>query len=113
MILEALSQELQAPENQGRTPERVMYDWLVGILLEPPAPTDHVGRVLHTEIQLIDAGVECMDMLTTEPGQFSFEGRSESGNRLLVSLFNFCRSFDNWQFSRWLHNVHASDFYVT
>lgn len=99
MILEAFSQELQADKNRGRAPERVLFDWLVGHLLVPAHPHDHVSRVIQTEIALLDVD-----------GRLGFEGRSASGHTLLQSLFNYCRSYEQWQFSRWLHHMRASDF---
>lgn len=99
MIIEAFSTILQDPDNRDRIPERVLYDWLAETLLVPPAPLDHVAQVLHTEVELFD-----------HEGGYSFEGRSESGNRLLVALFNYCRSYDQWQFSRFVHHINASDF---
>lgn len=101
MIIEAFSIVLQRPENRDRIPERVLYDWLVQILLVPPSPEDHVAKILHTEVELLN-----------HEGGYNFEGRSESGNRLLVALFNYCRSYDQWQFSRFVHHINASDFTV-
>lgn len=99
MILEAFSAYLQKQEHQERSPERHLYDWLARILLLPPAPDDMVGRVIHAEIELIDCN-----------GYRGFEGKSTTGHQLLKSLVAYCRSYDHWQFSRWIHEVRASDF---
>lgn len=114
---------LQQPQSRGRSPEAVLHDWLSGILLEPAAPYDHVANVIHTEIQIVEDDVEGMDALDIEPmdfqpvtsppieqGLFVFMPKSTSGERLLNSLVQFCKSYEHWQFSRWLHHVNASDF---
>ena len=91
MILEAFSRVLQAPENRHRAPEQVLNCWLAEMLLLPPAPNDQVARVLHAEIAMCRWSE-----------RITFEGRSRSGKTLLRSLYSYCRSYDNWQFSRWL-----------
>ena len=123
VILEAFSRVLKSPESQGRMPEAVLYDWLSTILLEPAAPQDHVAQIIHTEISLLDEDTieeivedpQAMELLTQLNGPFShglfaFVPKSGSGERLLNALISFCRSYDQWQFSRWLHHVNASDF---
>lgn len=99
MILTAFSKHLKAKANLEKPPERVLYTWLAGILLQPPAPGDTIARILHTEIEIIDC-----------EGHLGFEGKTDTGHQLLKSLYEFCRSYDHWQFSRWLHEVQASDF---
>lgn len=99
MILEAFSTELKAQPNQSRTPERVLFEWLCRMLLVPPAPDDHIGKILHTEIAMIDCN-----------GLPAFEGRTDTGRVLLESLYKYCRSYDHWKFSHWLHQLNASDF---
>lgn len=99
MILEAFSEELKACANHGRVPEHVLFEWLSRYLQTPPAPDDMVGRILHTEIAMVDCN-----------GLLAFEGKSNTGNILLESLYKYCRSYDHWKFSQWLHRLNASDF---
>lgn len=99
MILEAFSTYLKQKQNQELSPERILFEWLNRILVLPPAPDDMVGRVIHAEIEMINCN-----------GHFGFEGKSETGRQLLKSLILYCRSYDHWQFSRWIHEVRASDF---
>lgn len=99
MILEAFSIELKRPENQGGVPERVLFDWLVRYLLVPPGPDDHIAHILHHELLLHDYH-----------GHVGIEARTDTGHQLLRSLYTYCRSYDHWQFSRWLHQRRASDF---
>ncbi len=99
MILEAFSTHLKTNTIPDKPPERILMEWLTSILLFPPAPGDQVGRVIHTEIAMSECN-----------GQFLFEGTSKTGRELLRSLTLYCRSYDHWQFSRWVHEVRASDF---
>lgn len=99
MILEAFSSHLKANHKQGHPPERVLMEWLTGILLLPPAPNDQIGKIIHTELALIETN-----------GHQVFEGKSDTGCELLKSLTQYCRSYDHWQFSRWVHEIRASDF---
>ena len=99
LILEAFSAYLQLEQNRDISPEQALMAWLTRILLMPPAPNDMVGRVIHAEIRML----EC-------EGRTLFEGKSNTGRQLLKSLIQFCRSFDHWQFTRWVHELRASDF---
>lgn len=99
MILEAFSDHMKKHYRQGCPPEKILLEWLTGILLMPPSPEDQVARVLHAEIDLLE-----------HRGHRYFEGKSSTGHSLLKSLTQYCRSYDHWQFSRWVHDVQASDF---
>jgi hypothetical protein len=115
VILEAFSQVLQQRfGHTSRSPEHILHNWLYGILKQaepkPPypdgktAPDDevlqvHIARVLHQELSLSEIH-----------GQIWFEAKTPSGQMLLESLYEYCKSFENWQFRRWLHEVQASDF---
>jgi hypothetical protein len=99
LILKTFSQHLKLKANRQKAPEKVLYEWLAAQLLQPPAPDDTIGRIIHTEIALIDCD-----------GHLGFEGKTNTGRQLLNSLYQFCRSYDHWQFSRWIHEVRASDF---
>lgn len=99
MILEAFSAYLQLEKNGSLPPEQALMSWLTRILLLPPAPNDMVGRVIHAEIRMLDCD-----------GRTLFEGKSHTGRQLLKSLIHYCRSFDHWQFTRWVHELRASDF---
>ena len=104
MILEAFSKHLQSEENRDLAPERVLYQWLFLMLCLPPDPNDQVSKVIHTEIEMIWHGDDDNETYVT------FEGRSSTGKQLLKSLVDYCRSYDHWQFTKWLHHVQASDF---
>jgi hypothetical protein len=99
LILTAFSKHLQARANAQKAPEKVLYEWLAAYLLQPPAANDTIARIIHTELAMIDCN-----------GHVGFEGRTDTGSQLLQSLYQFCRSYDHWQFTRWVHDVQASDF---
>ncbi len=101
MILEAFSQVLQLPENRDRAPEDVLDEWLWEILSAQPETNDMVGASIHAEI-----------MPTFWNGDLAFQGRSMSGRRLLKSLQSYCKSYEHWQFAKWIHHIKASDFCV-
>ncbi len=107
MILEAFSKYLQNEENLNRAPERVLFKWLFHLLSLPAEPGDHISQVIHTEIEMV-----YHDDSETE-GYITFEGKSETGVQLLKTLLGYCRSYEHWQFSKWLHHVQASDFNTT
>jgi hypothetical protein len=99
LILEAFSDYLRQSHQPPGSPEKVLLAWLKEILSLPPAPDDMVGRVIHAEI--------AMEHLH---GRLLFEGKSRTGRQLLKSLLCYCRSYDHWQFTRWVHELRASDF---
>lgn len=77
----------------------ILYEWLYKHLSIPCQEQDPVSRILHTEVVMVHFDEA-----------YYFEPASPSGEVLLESLEAYCESYDNWQFSRWLHNVKASDF---
>jgi hypothetical protein len=88
----------------GKKPLDVLHYWLFNILYHPLTESSSpVYRVIHTEISFT----------TEDDGTLTFLGNSRSGWRLLNSLVDYCRSYDDWQFRRWLHHLQASDFSAT
>ncbi len=104
MILHAFSQYLHAKKRSGKSPEKLLFSWLTAQLSFPPVreneTDDKVSKILHTEIAMTDIN-----------GHVAFEGKTDTGIMLLNSLYQFCRSYDHWQFSKWLHEINASDFH--
>jgi hypothetical protein len=41
---------------------------------------------------------------------YTFKGTSSSGKRLLKSLYEYCQSYDQQKWSRFVHKLKASDF---
>jgi hypothetical protein len=108
LILEAFSDTLnECYRRNEQSAEAVLQEWLLGYLRAPVDSSDHVSRVLHTEIGYLDPNLPSESQTTSMQGFF---GKSTSGQILLESLFEYCKSYENWQFSRWLHHLRASDF---
>lgn len=118
MILEAFSEVLhECYRRNEQSAEAVLQDWILGYLRAPLDPTDQVSRVLHTEIGYLDPALsvesppeESQHYPEQNAPYQGFFGKSYSGQILLESLFEYCKSYENWQFSRWLHHLRASDF---
>jgi hypothetical protein len=105
MILHAFSKKLREDFCQDFPAEVILYEWLADILSRPPLAGDHVAQVIHTEVAMAEP------IRRTDPLEaHHFEGRSQSGRKLLEALLSYCKSYERWQFSRWLHHLRASDF---
>jgi len=63
-------------------------------------PENNVDKILHAEIVC----------LKNKRGMFLLLGRSDSGRKLLESLYEYALSYDNHKFSKWVHKLKASDF---
>lgn len=97
MIIKAFSEYLKNDRSEEQ-PVVLLHVWLKEILSKEPS--NNIETVIHTEI----------DIFTDSNGLISFKGKSKSGEILLKSLHNFALSFDQYKFSKWLHNIKASDF---
>lgn len=99
MILTAFSHVLQRDWHRyGRSAKAVLHAWLLATLTEAH-PQDNVGRVIHAELKLLYLN-----------GRTAFAPRHASGQILLHSLFNYCESYEQWQFRRWLHEAQPQTF---
>ena len=96
MIIKAFAQALQQQNNAE--PCVFLQDWLKEILNKPPS--NHVENVVHTEFFL----------QTTNEGITIVSSNSKTGRELLQALYNFCLSYENFLFARWLHKKNAGDF---
>ncbi len=97
MIIKAFSDYLR--EFKSDIPAVVLLSrWLKEKLSREPE--SNIDMVIHTEIVY----------LRNKTGLFMFVGRSNTGRILLESLYNFALSYEQQNFSRWLHNLKASDF---
>ncbi|MFM7389153.1 MAG: hypothetical protein ACKO34_00845 [Vampirovibrionales bacterium] len=101
MILEAFAEVLhQQYHSQHRPAVTVLQAWLQGYLQHPSSgAVDHIHRVIVTEIQQVSTEPWCV-----------FAGKSPSGSTLLASLYDYCQSYENWQYRRWLHTVKPTQF---
>lgn len=103
MILEAFSQHLKSVWNVHYPSEQILCHWLHEQLQRPVVIQDPILHVLSRELVFI---CKCEDSLALQ----CFLPKSNSGERLLASLAEYCRSYEQWQFSRWAHTLKASDF---
>jgi len=100
MIIKAFSEHLKQFE-RTIPPVIILSRWLKDILEH--VPENNVEKIIHTEI--------CY--LRNKIGIFILVGKSETGRNLLESLYNFALSFEQHNFSKWVHDVKASDFKQT
>lgn len=115
MILEAFASYLKLSEAQVPATS-ILARWLWERLSTKPETT--VDRVLHHEISLTKAPHTCKNSLKFQPVKsadsecptFVFEAQSESGQKLLNSLYHYAMSWDQQKFTRFVHNLKASDF---
>lgn len=114
MILEAFAEYLHAAD--PRTPStEVLAQWLIERLSS--APLNNVDRVVHCEMAMLRSGKKQVQRklidVANQPADlsaYSFKGKSDSGRRLLRSLYEYCLSYDQQKWSRFVHNLKASDF---
>jgi hypothetical protein len=63
-------------------------------------PENNVEKIIHKEI----------GFLKKNGGVFLLIGKANSGKILLESLYEFALIYDQHKFSKWIHNLKASDF---
>lgn len=97
MILKAFAEYIQKFNTD--VPSVILLSrWLKEKALK--TPEDNIDRVIQKEITL----------LKNKRGFYLVMGKSDSGRVLLESLYEYALCYDNHKFSKWLHNVKASDF---
>ena len=96
MIIKAFAEALQKTGN--KEPCEFLQYWLKSILSK--APENNIEKVIHAEffIQTLPEGITIV------------ASDSATGKKLLQSLYNFCLSYENFLFARWLHKKSAKDF---
>ncbi len=96
MIIKAFADALHAEGNAE--PCAFLQVWLKNILSKEPE--NHVEKVIHTEFFL----------QKTKSNDIIVASDSKTGQQLLQSLYNFCLSYENFLFARWLHKKSVNDF---
>ncbi len=123
MILEAFAEYLQAAD-QKTSATTLLGRWLWEKLSTPPLSM--VDRVLHCEISLSSSSrassrfqaqihsdkeaISDKKLVSRRRASHVFKGNSASGAILLKSLYEYCLSYEQQKWSRWVHSVKASDF---
>ncbi|HIA55094.1 MAG TPA: hypothetical protein EYN91_23925 [Candidatus Melainabacteria bacterium] len=106
MILEAFAEYLHAAD-QSLPATEVLSRWIKE-RLDAPVLTN-VDRVVHCEISI--AKVTNKEDCKEQSGKkLAFKGNSKSGRQLLKSLFEYCQSYEQQKWARYVHNLKASDF---
>lgn len=101
MILEAFAEYLHASD-QSLPATEVLSRWIKE-RLDAPVLTN-VDRVVHCEISIAKVA-------NKEPDKkLAFRGNSKSGRQLLRSLYEYCQSYEQQKWARYVHNLKASDF---
>jgi len=97
MIIKAFSDYLK--EFKSDIPAVIILSrWMKDKLSK--SPENNIERILHNEISLF----------INKTGGFLLVGNGESGRILIESLYNFALSYEQQNFTRWIHNKKASDF---
>lgn len=124
MILEAFADYLHSADPKAPATD-ILARWLWERLSTPPL--NNVDRVLHCEILV---GIErntknrslnhqSLMSNATESSRrgreqdtktIIFKGSSDSGKRLLKSLYEYCLSYEQQKWARFVHSLKASDF---
>ena len=97
MIIKAFSDHLKQ-FNTDIPPTILLSRWLKDHLTKKPE--DRISNIIHEELVFIK----------DKRGFFMIVGKSNSGAVLLESLYNFALSYEQQNFTRWIHNLKASDF---
>jgi len=97
MILKAFAEFLKK-SNEKDSSTVLLALWLKNKLSQPVE--DNVDKVIHEEISIV----------FEKDNEYRFEGKSKTGKALLKSLYNFALSYEQQKFTRWVHNLKASDF---
>lgn len=111
MIIEAFAQYLK--EVDPEVPATcALARWLWQKLNNPPE--SNVDRVLHCEIKIVHAdrsSKHSLRLAASEDGPcYVFNSSSDSGLKLLQSLYHYALSYEQQKWARWVHWVKASDF---
>ncbi len=113
MILEAFAEYLHSADPKLSATD-VLAQWLWKRLSVPPV--NNVDRVLHCEMAIceVSGSKRAYNQSENTPGPrrvtYVFRGTSLSGKRLLKSLYEYCQSYEQQRWARWVHTLKASDF---
>lgn len=114
-ILQEFSRYLQAADPQ-RPAKDVLATWLFERLGK--SPESLADKVLHYEISINQLDTKLISPKELELGYksdldgnyYTFSADSESGQRLLNSLYHYSMSYEHQKWVRFVHDLRASDF---
>lgn len=112
MILEAFAKYLHAADPKMSATD-VLAQWLWRQLSAPPLTM--VDKVLHCKLAIREVKRSKADATTKKQGQsrktsYVFCGTSATGRQLLKNLYEYCQSYEQQRWSRWIHTLKAGDF---
>lgn len=105
MILEAFAEYLHASD-QSLPATEVLSRWIKE-RLDAPVLTN-VDRVIHCEISIAEVAAKSPGAKGQEQ-KLVLKGNSKSGRLLLKSLYEYCQSYEQQKWARYVHNLKASD----
>lgn len=114
-ILLEFSRYLQAADPQLPAKD-VLATWLFERLAS--RPESQADKVLHYELSINQADIALKTPASLELGYksdqdgnyYTFSAGSESGQRLLNSLYQYSMSYEHQKWVRFIHELRASDF---
>lgn len=101
MILNQFAKFLQENNDEiikNKTILSLLTAWVLSIL-ENPAKTN-IEKIIHQEI----------DFYQNKNGDFFLVAKSESGRKLIQTLYNFALSYEQHLMRKWLENKKPEDF---
>ena len=75
------------------SPLKLLNEWLYEIVNKKPK--NNVEKIIHREI------LYCKN----NNGDYLIVGKSDSGRKLVTSLINFAKSYENYNYAKWLEMV--------
>ncbi len=114
-ILQEFSRYLQAADPHLPAKD-VLASWLFERLAKQPESL--ADKVIHYEITINQAGADLVRPAGQDLGYksdddgnyYTFSAGSESGQRLLNSLYQYSMSYEHQKWVRFVHGLRASDF---
>ena len=75
------------------TPLNLLHQWLNEVINKNPK--SNVEKIIHTEIMYAKNSV----------GDYIIVGKSDSGRKLVSTLINFAKSYENYNHAKWIEMV--------
>jgi hypothetical protein len=107
VILEAFAEYLHAAD-QSLPATEVLSRWIQERLAAPVLT--NVDRVLHCEISIARESDKQAASGSSQAHKLVLRGNSKSGRRLLKSLLEYCQSYEQQKWARYVHHLKASHF---
>ena len=97
MILAEFAKYLQNHNEELIThkvkPLELLHKWLFEVINKNPK--NNVEKIVHKEILYAQ----------NNRGEYTIIGKSDSGRKLVTSLINFCKSYENYNHAKWMETI--------